>query len=390
MVQVDLTAAYDTVWLRGLNLKLLRMIQDNHMVSLIKELLSNYSFKLRTSDGQVSRLRCHCNSVPQGYTLSPTLFNIYISDLPQTTSKKYGYADDLVLLAADGTWKRVEMTLNQDMQALHQYLERWRLKLSTAKTTTTAFHLNNKDIQNHLDVSVNSTALPNNDHPVNLSVTLDCTLTYRQHIESLKHQVNGKNGFLCCLASSSWGAGTATLHTGALALVYSTAEYASPVWCRSAHVPKMDSSLNDTMRIFTECMCPTETTFLPILTDITPPDICRELHISNISKEAMENPDHILHQRVSSTATVSRQHIRSCRPFTRHAAHLLSAEFDMNMVWNNRVNHSPSSIRTTCPPPSSSLPPGADLPRKQWVSLNHLTSGTARIGKTLHCWEMQD
>ena len=140
---------------------------------------------------------------------SPTLFTSYISDLPQTTSKQYGYADDLALLAADGTWQRVEMMLNQDMQPLHQYLERWRLKLSMVKTTTTAFHLNNKDIQHHLHVSVNSTALPNNDHPVYLGVMLDHTLTYRQHIESLKRKVNGRNDLLRCLAGSSWGACTA-------------------------------------------------------------------------------------------------------------------------------------------------------------------------------------
>ena len=135
----DLTAAYDTVWLRGLHLKLLQMIPDGHMVSFIMELLSNRSFKLRKSDGHVSQLRHLRNGGPQGLTLSPMLFNIYISDLPQTTSKQYGYTDDLALLAVDGILERVEMALNQDMQALHQYLERWRLKLNTVKTTTTAF-----------------------------------------------------------------------------------------------------------------------------------------------------------------------------------------------------------------------------------------------------------
>ena len=61
---VDLTAAYDTVWLRGLHIKLLCMVLGSHLVTFIVELLTNRSFKLRISDGQVSHLR-------QGSTLPP-------------------------------------------------------------------------------------------------------------------------------------------------------------------------------------------------------------------------------------------------------------------------------------------------------------------------------
>ena len=163
--------------------------------------------------------------------------------------------------------------MKQDMQSLSEYLSRWRLKLSTAKTTTTAFHLNNRDIHRQLDVVVNGAPLPNNNNPVYLGVTLDRSLTYKKHLESLQSKVNARNGLLRCLAGSSWGTYTSTLRTGALALVYSAAEYASPAWCRSTHTRKLDVALNDTMRIVTGCMRPTETMFLPLLAGITPPDI---------------------------------------------------------------------------------------------------------------------
>jgi len=36
-------------------------------------------------------------------------------------------------------------------------------------------------------------------------------------------------------------------------MVHSTAEYCSPVWCRSAHTCLIDPAINDALRIVTEC-----------------------------------------------------------------------------------------------------------------------------------------
>ena len=65
-VFVDLTAAYDTVWHRGLTCKLLRLLPDKRMVRMIIELVRNWSFILTTGDSKQSRLRRLKNSVPQG------------------------------------------------------------------------------------------------------------------------------------------------------------------------------------------------------------------------------------------------------------------------------------------------------------------------------------
>ena len=45
-VFINLTAAYDTLWLRGLACKLLRLLLDRHMVKMMMELVHNRSFTL--------------------------------------------------------------------------------------------------------------------------------------------------------------------------------------------------------------------------------------------------------------------------------------------------------------------------------------------------------
>ena len=121
-VFVDLTAAYDTVWHRGLTCKLLRLLPDKHMVKMIMELVRNRSFTLTTGDSKQSRLRRLKNGVPQGSVLAPLLFNIYTYDIPSMISRKFAYADDLALLHSSGNWKDLEGTLSQDMSTLSAYL----------------------------------------------------------------------------------------------------------------------------------------------------------------------------------------------------------------------------------------------------------------------------
>ena len=123
-------------------LKLLRILPNQHMACFISELISDHSFVVETSVRQQGRLKCINNGVPQGSVL---FFNVYIADLPETNSKKYGYADDLSLLKVHQDWNTIEETITQEMSILLTWLKQWRLKLSEAKTVSSTFHLNNRE-----------------------------------------------------------------------------------------------------------------------------------------------------------------------------------------------------------------------------------------------------
>jgi len=68
-----------------------------------------------------------------------------------------------------------------------------------------------------------------------------------------------------------------TLRTSALALCYSAAEYASPVWSRSSHTKYIDPAQNDSCRIITGCLKPTNANSLYLRAGIARPDIRREV-----------------------------------------------------------------------------------------------------------------
>ena len=98
-----------------------------------------------------------------------------------------------------------------------------------------AFHLNNKEAKRELKVKYNNEKLPLCSEPKYLGVTLDRSITYRRHRESLRKKPTSRITLLWRLAGSGWGVGATTLGRATLALVHSTAEYCAPAWCRSAH-----------------------------------------------------------------------------------------------------------------------------------------------------------
>ena len=94
-------------------------------------------------------------------------------------------------------------------------------------------------------------------------------------IEKTKKKVGTRNNIIRKLRTSKWGATPTTLRSSALALCYSAAEYACSVWERSTHAKKLDATLNETCRMITGCLKPTNTNSLPVLAGIAPSDIRR-------------------------------------------------------------------------------------------------------------------
>jgi len=112
---------------------------------------------------------------------------------------------------ADGYWQAVEGVLSKDMATVGEYLQTWKLKLSTTKMVSGAFHLNNKDAKREMKVNFNNETLPFCSEPKYFGVTSDRSLTYRRHLESLRKKLTSRVALLRRLAGSGWGAEPTTL-----------------------------------------------------------------------------------------------------------------------------------------------------------------------------------
>ena len=274
---VDLSAAYDTVNHRILIQKLYNTTQDSQLCRVFQNMLSNRRLYVELNNER-SRWRKQKNGLPHGSVLSPILFNIYTNDQPiHDGTRNFIYADDLCVTAQYSSFTEVEATIGDALQELTHYYRSNSLRANPDKTQFTAFHLMNKVANRSLKVEWNRTQLENTPHPKYLGVTLDRTLSYKEHMHNTKMKVATRNNLLRKLSNSKWGANASTIRTTALALCYSVAEYAVPVWARSSHAQKLNPGLNSACIAVTGCLKPTNVEDLYLLAGIVPPDIRRDV-----------------------------------------------------------------------------------------------------------------
>ena len=180
VVFLNLSAAYDTVWYRGLTLKLLRTTPSKEMVRGLIGMISQRHFHVDVGKSE-SSCRTLLSGVPQGSVIAPSLFSLYDYNFLTTLSGKYIYADDIAMMASDNCFAVVEQTLSDDLGKLRNYFYNWRLKLNTPKTVCSALHLTNRIVDYELSITTMVEWIPFDKTLKHLGVTHERTLCYHQY-----------------------------------------------------------------------------------------------------------------------------------------------------------------------------------------------------------------
>ena len=355
-VFVDLTAAYGTVNHQRLLQKVYHLTNDLQLTRFIQTMLENRRYFVEL-DGEKSRWRKQKNGLPQGGVLAPTLYNIYTADIPTTEgTQNFIYADDLCITAQANSFEEVEKYLTKGLRELSRYYEENQLKANPTKTQISVFHLRNKDAKRHLKVEWNGTDLQHSDYPIYLGVKLDRSLTYKEHIIKTRHKVEARNSIISKLSTTKYGADPKTIRAAALALCFSTAEYACPVWERSVHTKKLDTTLNTTCRKITGCLRPTNIKDLYTMSGINQPEERRKYISSTERKKQQSDKKHMLYGQ---------------KPPNKR---LKSRNSFLDSTSPNQLHPNPPAIS------------GCELAWPEWVCLNRLRSGVGRCKLNMAKW----
>lgn len=185
VVFLDLEKAFDRTWHQGLIFKLATLNFPLSLLKIIQSFLSNRSIQVRF-DKVLSPLLPITAGVPQGSTLSPILFNLYINDIPSAPRIiKYIYADDVTISAESINPIKAISLLNNYLPELKSWLEKWHLQINPKKCTHMTFRnwKKFKQTPSSDNVIFDNTIIPRSNESKFLGIILNDSLSWTSHIK---------------------------------------------------------------------------------------------------------------------------------------------------------------------------------------------------------------
>ena len=235
---IDFEKAFDSVWKRGLMVKLHNLGVRGNAAKLINNFLFSREVTLNINGDSGNRRPSAEYGLPQGSVLSPVLFKIYVMDLlselnnnPYFTILKF--ADDGTVIISAKDSQTCVRNLNYVLHCLENWSKKWRLNINCDKNKTELICFN--CAEGDRETIPNTFKLGNNIiHRVTetkvLGLVIDQDLTYKQHSEMVLRDLHARWATICKYTNKHWGFNVHVMLHLLKALFISKISYADHIW----------------------------------------------------------------------------------------------------------------------------------------------------------------
>ena len=244
---IDFEKAFDSVWKKGLLVKLNKLGIKGHIALLLNSFLFTRQVKINVN-GKVGKTRkCADYGLPQGSVLSPVLFKIYVQDILE---ELYNCADlSIYKFADDGTVKISAVNsqiciqkLNHVLECLHSWTSKWRMKINTDRNKTEVICFitaeNDKSLIPQSFLLGGEEIFKVSETKV-LGLLIDENMTYKSHSKLVLKSLHQRWSSLCKFSNRHWGFHQRVMVYLLHALFISKYSYASHIWMTNENVKEI-------------------------------------------------------------------------------------------------------------------------------------------------------
>ena len=276
---IDLTGAFDRVWNVAVLQKMINMGFRGRILGWLYSYLNGRSFEVFL-EGEYSSSRQITSGVPQGGVLSPLLFNILISDIPNVEGVQYSeFADDIAIYCSGNDYELVVSKIERALDEINSWVLKWGQEINTDKSKCMYFTKKHHPPRN----------VKLRDQPIEyvrefkfLGLTLDSPrLTYRNHILSLQGSCSKSISVMKFMSHYKWGSSRETLLMLYRSLIRSKLDYACHLYHSSSlnNLKILDNIQNQCLRLAIGAWETTPIISLEVESNVPPLKIRREFLI---------------------------------------------------------------------------------------------------------------
>lgn len=333
MLTLDVKGAFDAVLPGRLVRRLREQGWPDNLVKWVHSFATDRKVQIRLDDetGPPQSLAC---GLPQGSPVSPILFMLYISPLFKIdcTSKKFGYADDIAILATQDSLSENCSVLTRSLAEALEWGQAEGITFDPEKSELQHFSRRRKDKDPALTPSItiqNISVSENTRRPYTkwLGVYFDKALSFKWHVRILAQKALKVVNSLRSLMNTSKGALPQLVRQAAIACIFPIVFYAAETWwpghnktTKTGHIVsnRVEGHLNFIRKVVLACaraILPVyRTTPIPILykeSGLLPPDI----ELNKRSRKAILrihqlDPRHPLRKRINWVAKTRQTNTR--------------------------------------------------------------------------------
>lgn len=227
---LDVAKAYDKVWRDGLLMKLEKINSPLWIQKFVASWSQNRSFRVCCGSA-LSSVVTATEGLPQGSSLSPLLYNVFVYDIPKFHKDRsqhlLQFADDTAFISVGSTLEGARSRAEKGLKIIQKYAEEWKITLNNAKTEVILFG-NKRPAYPYLRMG--SHKLRFGTTVKYLGVTFDRNLSFVRHTRNIKHLTDKRLGQMNNLTKHSRGLNSTRRNQLVKTIAIPTATYGMELW----------------------------------------------------------------------------------------------------------------------------------------------------------------
>ena len=244
---LDFEKAFDSVWKKGLIVKLHNAGVNGKFLALIDSFLSCRKVRLHVNDYVGAIRSCLEVGLPQGSVLSPILFKFYVMDLGADLAKTgkvgvYKFADDGTFKVYGADWRSCKLCMEKVIDSLDKWCKMWRLIMNCKidKTEIVVFTDNKNTCCIPTELCVNNKRIRIVKQSKVLGLIIDNQLCFKQHSDMVLSSLNSKWVMICKYSNRNWGFNQKVIVRLIKTIFLSKLFYAGHVWINSSNINEIE------------------------------------------------------------------------------------------------------------------------------------------------------